>query len=401
MAASLSLFKQSNKHMRLPVLIAITATSIGLAACGGGGSSGPSEEVLVPIAVAATSYENFKNVGLTPQPLPVGMSGVGTVRAYADFSRDGRLDLFTATLTYDVKKPPEDATDSTFAFWVKQPDGSYRKSTNLLRAGSSVGCIHPRKAIVADFNADQRPDVFVACHGYDEKPFPGEKNKVILSQSDGTYITQNASEDIGFFHSATAADINGDQRPDVLVTNNFDAETVITMINQGNGSFQRETRTESLRFPGVIQGAKKYFSVEVLDLDEDGKLDVLLGGHEWEGAPTLALLNPGNFEFGSVTPLEIPAVTGKGVVLDFTVTGTGAARTMWVLRTTDNSESAEDLYKGWAIQGVSGFGSTPLQSSVSSGTDPWFAWILPTTVSGSSVIASDDASVPIRVSVTP
>ncbi|TXJ02931.1 MAG: VCBS repeat-containing protein [Aquabacterium sp.] len=388
--------------MRLHALIALTAMSIGLAACGGGGSSASSEVVLTPIAVAATSYGNFKNVGLTPQALPVGMSGVGTVRAYADFSRDGRLDLFTATLTYDVKKPKEEATPSTFAFWVKQPDGSYRQSTTVLRAGSSAGCIHPRKAIVADFNADQRPDVFVACHGYDEQPFPGEKNKVILSQSDGTYITQNASEDIGFFHSATAADINGDQRPDVLVTNNFDAETsVITLINQGNGSFLRETRSGSLRFPTAVQGPKPYYSVELLDLDEDGDLDVLLGGHEWQGAPTLAFLNPGNFEFGAVTPLEIPAVTNKGVVLDFTVTGTGSARALWVLRTTDDSVSASDLYKGWTIQRVSGFGSTPLQSSVTSGSEQWFAWILPTKINGSPVIASDDASVPVKVPVAP
>ena len=72
------------------------------------------------------------------------------------------------------------------------------------------GCIHPRKAIVADFNGDGRPDIFVACHGYDATPFPGEANKVVLSQPNGTYVTSNASADVGFHHGAAAADLNGD-----------------------------------------------------------------------------------------------------------------------------------------------------------------------------------------------
>lgn len=127
---------------------------------------------------------------------------------------------------------------------------------------------------------------------------------------------------------------------------------------------------------------------------------MLLGGHEWENAPTVALLNPGNFELGNVTPLEIPAETGKGVVLDFAATGTGPSRTLWVLRTTDSSTPGNFSYAGWTIQNVTGIGST-LQSSVRSGTEPWFASILPTTVNGSSVIASDDAAVPVRVPVTP
>lgn len=388
--------------MRLPISIALTAFSLGLAACGGGGSSAdtPPAEALPPIAVAATSYANFKQVGLTPQELPPGMNGTQTFRTYADFSRHGRLDLFTATITYTISKPESEATKSTFAFWLKQHDGSYRKSTTLLRAGSSEGCIHPRKAIVADFNGDDRPDVFVACHGYDKEPFPGERNKVILSQNDGTYLTQDASTDVGFFHSATAADVNGDQRPDVLLTNNFDPETVITLINQGNGTFLREQRALGTRFPASVQGPKNYFSIEVFDLDEDGALDVLLGGHEWENAPTVALLNPGNFEFGDVTPLAIPAEPDKGVVLDFAVTGTGPTRALWVLRTTDSSKPLNDSYAGWTIQNVTGIGST-LQSSVRSGTEPWFAAIIPTAVNGSPVIASDDAAVPVSVPVTP
>jgi hypothetical protein len=74
-----------------------------------------------------------------------------------------------------------------------------------------------------------------------------------------------------------------------------------------------------------------YFSVELVDVDADGKLDLLLGGHEWEGAPTSLFINPGSNNFSSASRITIPAVANEEVVLDFTVTGSGATRAIWVV----------------------------------------------------------------------
>lgn len=363
----------------------------------GGSKPTPPAEPPTPLPVRATSYENFKAVGLTPQVLPAGRSGSGTVRAYADFSRSGRLDLFTATLTYSPTQPIGDATPSLFEFWLKQADGSYRRSTALL--DSANGCIHPRKAVVADFNTDGRPDVFVACHGFDAPPFPGEKNKLVVSQADGTYRVQDASDHIGFFHSATAADLNGDGRPDVVVTNNMalDGRVVFALINMGNNAFMTEPIQ---RFPArsgtfyTLQGTS-YYAVELADVDGDGAPDLLLGGHEWESAPTLVFRNPGNFDFNGATPTVIPAVPGQGVVLDFAVTGTDANRALWVLRTSGSQSGG--FYTSRVVQRVSGPAlttTTPLLQ------DPgnWFPWILPAVVNGQAVITSDDASVGVSLS---
>ena len=334
-----------------------------------------------------TSYQNFKSVGLTPQALPAGRAGVGTVRAYGDFSGSGQLDLFTATLTYWPPTTPAAAAPSIFEFWRKQADGTFAKDTAML--ASQSGCIHPRKAIVADFNGDDRPDIFVACHGFDAPPFPGERNKIILSQSNGTYVTQDASPDVGFFHSASAADLNGDGRPDVVVVNNFDPASAFVLLNQGNGSFQRET---SARLPSSI-GGKPYFTVELMDVDTDGKPDLILGGHEWEGAATVVLLNPGSSNFASVTPIKLPAVPNEGVVLDFAVTGSASTRTLWVLRTSGGDGT---FYQSRTIQKVlwpSLASTTPVRER----SAQWFQWIIPTTINGQSVIASEDASVNLVV----
>lgn len=373
----------------LQLILVILVIQPLLHGCGGGGGSDttPTPTPTQPLSTAETSYKNFKGVGLTPQSLPSGRAGVGTVRAYGDFSRSGQLDLFTATLTYWPPTTPSAATPSIFEFWRKQNNGTFVKDSKMLV--SLDGCIHPRKAIVADFNGDDRPDVFVACHGFDAIPFPGERNKIVLSLANGTYVTQDASTDIGFFHSAAAADLNGDGKVDVIVTNNFDPASALVLLNNGGGSFQREA---SARLPSSI-GGKPYFSVELVDVDEDGKIDLILGGHEWEKAATVVLLNPGSYNFTSATPITVPSISNEGVVLDFAVTGTASTRSLWVLRTSGGDGT---FYQSRTVQKVlwpSLVSTTPLLQRPAQ----WFQWIIPTMVNGQSVIVSEDAAVNVSV----
>jgi hypothetical protein len=366
-----------------------------VAACGGGTGSASMERPTSEPAgeapsrtVLPSSYQNFKAVGLTPQNLPRGLSGVGVVRAYADFSGQGRLDLFAASLTYDVRRPIQQATPSRLDIWRKQADGSFEQDTVLL--SSNQGCIHPRRAIVADFNADKRPDVFLACHGYDDLPYPGERNLVILSLPNGRYEVKPAAPDVGFFHSASAADLNGDGLPDVVVTNNFDPAVVYAFINKGMGVFERESRP---RFPASLSG-KGLFTVELVDVNEDGQPDALLGGHEWGGTTTALLLNPGNNDFAQVAPITLPPVSGEGVVLDFAVTGQAASRHLWVLRTSGGETGS--FYQGRTVQKISWpslVSSTPLRQRDAS----WFQWLIPSVLGGQAVMSSEDASVGVQV----
>lgn len=369
-------------------ILLITALTGLMQGCGGGGGNSaqlPTTTPLPPLVTAETSYKNFKEVGLTPHSLPSPHSA----RAYGDFSRSGRLDMFTASTTYYPPTTIAAATPSIFEFWRKQDNGTFVKDTQML--ASPIGCIHPRKAIVADFNGDGRPDVFVACHGFDAPPYPGERSKIILSQPNGSYVTQDASPDVGFFHSASAADLNGDGRPDVIVTDFKVPESAFVLLNQGGGVLKRES---SARLPSSIGGGKPYFSVELVDVDGDGKVDVLLGGHEWDRATTtVVLLNPGSSDFTSVKPITVPPVPNDGVVLDFVLTGAGSTRSLWLLRTSGGDGT---FYQGRTIQRVSwpSLSSTvPLRDRAAQ----WFPWIIPTMLNGQSVISSDDASVNVAI----
>ena len=378
---------QASSRLRVVMLmVASLAPLPWVSGCGGGGGSdspAPPPPAPVPAppgpAPTDTSYLHYKNIGLVPQTLP---SGDKTVRAYGNFTGSGRLDYFRAVSTYDKNLPPDQATAGRFEFYAKQADGSFVLDTALLPV--ATGCVQPGKAIVGDFNGDGRPDVFVACYGYDAPPYPGERNKVVLSQPDGTYVISDASADSGFNHAASAADLNGDGKLDVVVVNNFDADRAYTLINDGSGHFTREATS---RLPSAIKPGN-YFSVELVDVNEDGWLDLVVGGHEYESAPTSVFINPGTNVFTSVTPTLVPGVANEGVVLDFTLTGTGSTRTLWVLRTSGNDGT---FYQGRTVQKVA-YPSMSATVPLNDRTLPWIPALIPATVGGAAVVTSDNAA---------
>lgn len=337
-----------------------------------------------PVTLSPISYAHAKAPGQTPALLP---PDANLARAYVNVG-DQRL-LFSAALRYNTSQTPETATPGDFAFWRRQPDGSWVKDTSLL-PGGSAGCIHPRKAIVADFNGDALQDVYVACHGWDTAPFPGERNSIVLSQPNGTYAIQTASQDVGFFHSVAATDFNGDGKVDVVVTNSAANPSVRIYLNQGGGAFALDS---AARLPAAVLGQRNFFTVEVLDVNEDGHADLFLGGHEWENAPSVVVLNPGNGDLRNAAVTTLPAVANEGVVLDVVATGTGASRALWLLRTSGGDGT---FYQSRVVQRVSwpGLGSTVPQLLRPA---QWTPWIIPAVVDGTPVIGSDDAQVDMAI----
>jgi hypothetical protein len=359
--------------------ILLSTSLVVLAACGGGGGGvggggGGGTRLTGPVISAqATSYLNFKNVGLSSTNLPV----FGDARAFGDFSKSGNLDLFTAELTYNVNLPLGQATPAIFKFWKVLSNGSYVEDSTKLT--NQTGCIHPRKALVADFNGDSIPDIFVACHGYDNGAYPGEKSKLVVSQSNGTFVIQDAL-DIGYWHGATAFDVDGNGTIDLMLVDNNNAGRGSTYLNDGSGNFLVDAVS---RFPASI-GSKGYYSIEAIDVNADGKQDLLLGGLEYSNSPTLLLINPGNSNFSAVTSMTLPTDATFGIVLDFTVTNAGPNPILWSLRT-------QQSYSGYALQktDVSTLSGSTVKSSTSGN---WVRWVIPTILNNQKYISSDKSS---------
>lgn len=333
-------------------------------------------QVNVRPPVTDTAYQNFKQVGIEPSNLPIP----GDARAYIDFNNDGILDLVVADLTY-WGMPIESSTPASIHTWLGQPDGTWLATSDYLPA--TLDCLHPRKVLVSDYNQDGTKDLAFICHGYDMEPFPGEKNQLFLSSSTG-YVAQVLSDDIGFFHSGSTADVNFDGFPDILLVNPWDTTSpVYFMVNNTNGTF-----TKSYEYLPTTLAGKNYFSADLVDITQDGLPDLIIGGHDWEQAATLIYENMGDYQFDTVTPIDIPAVENEGVVLDFTVTVDGGQVNIWVNRTSGGDGT---FYQSLTVQK---FSWPQGESEVVFTERPknWTPWLIPAVINGENVITSDRAS---------
>jgi hypothetical protein len=57
----------------------------------------------------------------------------------------------------------------------------------------SFKMVDPRKVLFGDFNGDGRLDMFIACHGWDTNPYPGEQNRLYLSEPGGGWRDATAT----------------------------------------------------------------------------------------------------------------------------------------------------------------------------------------------------------------
>jgi len=141
--------------------------------------------------------------------------------------------------------------------------------------GAFVESVHPRAFVIDYFNADEVLDFFIAAHGYDAPPFPGEHDILMIS-TDGGY--QNFQPELtsqnGFTHSAASGDVDNDGDQDILsVTTNSGASF---LINNGFGVFFVTTAG----LPSSIIGTNPEFRATasaLYDMDGDGNLDIVLG----------------------------------------------------------------------------------------------------------------------------
>ena len=213
----------------------------------------------------------------------------------------------------------------------------------MIRGGANQGCIHPRKPIPGDFNNDGRQDIFVICHGWDAPPFPGEKNQILLSQPNGSYVLKSVGPS-GFFHGGAAADMNGDGRLDVILGNGKSKTPLQLWLGNGKGGF----RITQQKIPKRYAPYASVFTVELPDVNGDGAFDLVVGGHSWQNAPLRLYLNPGNNNFARAKPITIPDPKGYEVTVDVLAGRDKGRPVLYVLHA--GGSATLPTYTGWAVQ---------------------------------------------------
>jgi hypothetical protein len=322
-------------------LISAFSIALSIAACSGGGDSATPTPTPTPtpaVTLFATSYENMKSQNLSQLDYSgINSSQLTSAWAVGNFLGDGSavvmvarsnsLSCYTATgidanCLGSAPRYIKDDKRAQFEFY------KISSTNTLVNTGKTVqGCLTPRKAAVADFNRDGHPDIFVACHGWD-MPINGqwafETSRLLINDGQGNFTASDVgakdynADGSGFYHGASAADINGDGYPDIVLTDNFRApgKNITVLINQRTNPVTFVV--DDTRVAG--QSAGPYFSVELIDIDKDGKVDIVAAGAEQPSgnADTVILFNDGSGKFGARKTV-ITALPGYPSPQDFTI----------------------------------------------------------------------------------
>lgn len=300
-----------------------------------------------PIPVKSSSYANAKEMNIAPQAYPNVWNGVGPYEgftagtAFADFFQDGQQTMVGFSNVFAGTNGYGSTVAGKVYFFQKDGANNWVDKTSQLIA-DRTGCLSPRKVIVADFNGDGKPDVFVACHGIDGDIRvgyeQGEHPRMLLSQANGTY----KNIDMGFncyCHGAAAADFNGNGYADIVVASPPVLGRLKYLKNQKDGSF---TDQPTLVPESTVR--KSIWSLEFIDINNDGKLDLALYGSEntiantipgtqpWDWQPTI-FVNDGTNKFTDGLAQVKLGYTYLGDVLDIIVKDSKIA----ILRAGKNS----------------------------------------------------------------
>ena len=307
------------------------------------------------IPVKKSSYENLITAGrvMGSQPIPLEWKPCGDrwdcgnnpapASGYADFLRNGTYTLLVHSMEYNAVNPLDMNRKGKIKLFEKI-NGEWKDITvKILPSNQQEGCLNASRMVVADFLQNGMPSVFFPCFGFDGPGGNGEKQRILLGQKDGTYKNVELSNlDVCTCAYASAADINGDGYPDIVLTDNYQKKSVYVLINNKDGTFTADYS----RFPSSITNLP-YFSVEFVDTKGSGNFDVLLGGIENccnpMKSPATIYFNNGNGLYNKESSVEIPSYKNYGMVLDFLFDNGN----IYISKTPDD---AANYYKAYAIQ---------------------------------------------------
>jgi hypothetical protein len=220
----------------------------------------------------------------------VGSPLWSTSCAFADFDRDGRLDLFVTSYVQGADENPFCGRTGTAKLRMYCHPLNFRRSPNVLYHNvgngtftdvSVVAAIAPMTGnglgvAVADYDDDMWPDVFVANDGAPNFLFHNEGNRRFTERAlvAGVSVASDGKARAGM--GTAFGDVDGDGRLDLVVTNH-ETEMHSLFRNEGGGAF-----TDATASSGVGPATLRYvgFGVVFADHDNDGDLDlVIVNGH--------------------------------------------------------------------------------------------------------------------------
>ncbi len=292
-----------------PLRLSLLLVPLSLGACQKGSGPARLPDAAAPTArfedVAEASGLRFRHSwGDPPGPVDT-LQTTGAGGAFLDFDDDGDLDVYLVNSGKTNGRRPLNAGRSPNRLFRNNGDGTFA----ALPASAAPGRDFGMGCSAADYDGDGRVDLFVTNYGV---------NQLYRNEGNGRFSERTAAAGVGGrsdeFSTASAwADVTGDGRPDLYVTNycvwdpalrwcraNGVDTACSPMVykpqpnhlwqNLGNGRFRDITRPSGTANPEG-KGLACLFS----DLDADGRQDLFVS-NDGTGNKLYRQTGPGRFE---------------------------------------------------------------------------------------------------------
>ena len=238
--------------------------------------------------------------------IDAGNNGSGltpSAAAIADFNGDGKPDLLVAG-PFKI-----DGHSGRVGVMMGKGDGTFQ----ALKM-SIVNSDYPSAAVTADFNGDGKADAVIAT-----SPINGDFPAlfVLIGNGDGTFKTPVRLSGVTTPAALIAADVNGDQKVDLIVVDQgvyatdspSTAGGIVVYLGKGDGTFQAPVTATAGFNPGTAA---------IGDLNSDGKPDLAVATTDANGNDALAvLLGKGDGTFSAATLLPSAASPAALAIADF------------------------------------------------------------------------------------
>lgn len=337
----------------------------------------------------AVAFGNGNGTFQAPTNYATGIDSVSL--AAGDLNGDGKPDLVVA----NEGNIQSFGTDSgSVSILLSSGGGGFKAATNI-----PVG-IAPDFVVLQDVNGDGKLDLVVVDYGVPQGSStaanPGGVS-VLIGNGDGTFKPAVSYPAMNHPTAAAAGDVDGDGKPDLVVTTtdaNFNGMVGVYRGN-GDGTFKN---------PVFYPGAFGMTEVVITDLNGDGKADLLLASCCGATQPAYLLGNgDGTFQqlvyFNGQSPyfLAVADYNGDGKP-DVALANQGTNSSGYVtvlLNTTQKSTFVTKLATAGQVEPfapnaiVAAYGT-----NLAVGTQPATTLPLQTSLDGTTVSVTDSAGVP-------
>ena len=172
-----------------------------------------------------------ENVQLYTGSYPLYQIAVGMPEVFADFNFDGYIDIMFAPSV--MTQPPGGYGDEPLWFYKNEGDNQTFSLSDELNIGNHIGTYNASSGLLGDFNGDGKPDVVYSEGGKDVYLGAGTTPTMLLSKEDG-FEMKDVSNTSMMYGQAASGDIDNDGDLDVIM-GGLGALTVF--INDGLANF--------------------------------------------------------------------------------------------------------------------------------------------------------------------